>query len=107
MKPKYITWEKRDRLLMCLHHKQFPPPQALPLVVEEMGTIEQQRANGTLKGTQYQRILVWQKECGKFEMDGGCLKCPLCRIKSNHPIFGDKLQELPSLLTRLTEFPKD
>lgn len=107
MKPKYITWEKRDHILQCLYYKQFPPPNVLPSVIEEMGSLEEQRKNGSINNHKYQKIQTWKKVCGKFELDGGCLQCPHLRTKSNHPIFGEQLQPIPRLLSKLKDFPKD
>jgi len=55
---------------ICVHWKTFPPPGA-------GGDAENLRANNAIDDAQYQRLKLWEKVCGLFDMmEEKCLQCP-------------------------------
>jgi hypothetical protein len=57
---------------ICAMWKSYPPTGA----GEDAEVLRQA---GILKNEDYERLKVWQRTCGKSEMDQGCLSCPLRR----------------------------
>lgn len=66
---------------ICAHWRTFPPPGA-------GGDIEMLRHSRTITTEQYQRLQVWERECGLLEMaQTKCLTCPhVRRVKMKHPV---------------------
>ena len=71
---------------LCFHWKNFPPLGA-------GGDAEVLRANKTLNDDEYNRLRVWQRECGLMEMQQAkCLSCPHHRKviwKTQGPVLVD------------------
>jgi hypothetical protein len=53
---------------ICAHWKIFPPPGA-------GGDAENLRANASIDSAQYNRLQLWQRDCGLFSMTDKCLGC--------------------------------
>lgn len=64
----------KDTVYACIHWRGFPPPSAY---FEE--PVEEMWKNGALDQGTYQRHQIWEKACGKKEMEEGCLNCPHVR----------------------------
>lgn len=67
---------QKPPIYACAHWRSFPPPfSGSGMSPQEL------RTKGMLRENDYQRMLVWQKMCGLFEMETGqCMKCPHIRI---------------------------
>lgn len=99
MRPLYYNEQGKEHKLVCAMHKQFPPIEMSPFIVQDRGGLEEQRSKGFLKEARYQQILTWEKVCGLQEMSfEKCVKCPNCRFAENHPIRGEQLKSLPQWL---------
>ena len=70
MKSMKVDEERGRQTYICVHWRSFPPTGA-------GGDIEQLRAAKTITDDQYNRLLIWQRECGLLSMDlAKCLSCP-------------------------------
>lgn len=55
---------------ICVHWRTFPPPGA-------GGDVENLRRNAAIDTAQYNRLQLWHRFCGLFEMEEAkCLACP-------------------------------
>jgi len=71
---------------ICAHWRTFPPPGA-------GGEVEALRANGHLDDGQYNRLRLWERDCGLMHMEESkCLGCPHRRLilwKTRGPYLRD------------------
>lgn len=75
MKPLRVEEEDNLQVYACFHWRNFPPLHA-----RLNKTPEELRKSGHLDEAQYQRYLIWQRECGVQEMQADkCLNCPHVR----------------------------
>ena len=60
----------KEETYICAHWKVFPPPGF-------NGNAENLRANGDLDNAQYNRLQLWERDCGLIQMaEDKCLACP-------------------------------
>jgi hypothetical protein len=70
--------------LRCRNYKQFPPANMSEIVIQEWGSLEQQRLSGKISEAIYERTKVWIKVCGLYQMGNKCFDCPHCTsVKKN------------------------
>jgi len=61
---------KDDASYICAHWRAFPPAGA-------GGDEEELRSSGVLDQEQYDRLRIWQRDCGLMAMEASkCLACP-------------------------------
>lgn len=70
MKSLKVEEKKGPQTYICVHWRSFPPLGA-------QGDAEKLRAAGTITDDQYNRLRIWQRDCGLLEMaESKCLTCP-------------------------------
>lgn len=70
MKSLKVEEKKGTQTYICVHWRSFPPLGAGE-------NAEKLRAAGTITEDQYNRLLIWQRDCGLLEMaESKCLTCP-------------------------------
>ena len=105
MKRKYVNFRGRDEILICRHHKSFPPPQMHPQVVEERGDEEEQRKNKQIDDAVYQRIKVWKKVCNQHQLGDKCITCEHLCIETSYPGQKTYLNPFPKKFRTLKKLP--
>jgi len=80
LRPLRAKIKGKEKTLVCVHWKSFPPPT---ITVED---IEAARKNGQIKEEDYHRHKIWNRECGLLGLDENkCLTCPHVRTLEVHP----------------------
>lgn len=79
MKPKKILIPElsdKEVVLRCTHERLWPPPlMKLDVNIEAMWSA------GDISQHDYQQIETWKRVCGKMEIGGKCVTCPLAKVE--------------------------
>jgi len=71
MKSLKVNEKNGPQTYICVHWRNFPPLGSADPDTEKL------RAAGTITDDQYNRLLIWKRDCGLMEMaESKCLKCP-------------------------------
>jgi len=73
MKPLVIKTDGNEVTLHCTHADKWPPGHAR---LDE--PFDSQRERGFISEAKYQRLQVWERNCGLMEMSEE--KCPGCKL---------------------------
>jgi len=79
LRPIKLLHKGQEDSFACVHWNTFPPTAALIANHEEMSLDDYWRT-GKLDTTKYQSAKVWERMCGKFKMDEGCIGCIHVRV---------------------------